>query len=101
MMAARRGEYGVRMALGASRGRVLRGALATALAPVAAGLTAGMVAAAWGSRLLTTLLFGVQPQDPVTFAASGLVLALAAAVAVSVPALRATQVDAARVLRSD
>jgi hypothetical protein len=68
---------------------------------VALGLAVGLVAAAWGSRLLTTLLFGVEPRDPGTFAAAGLVLALAAALAVALPAARATRVDAARVLRSE
>jgi predicted permease len=101
MMSARRAEYGVRMALGASRGRVLWSALAGALGPIAVGLAAGMAGAAWGSRLLGALLFEVGPRDPGTFAASGLVLALAAVLAVTLPALRATRVDAARVLRAE
>ena len=62
-------EFGVRMALGATRGDMLQLVLGSAAGVVASGAAIGLVLAALLSRLLETVLFGVQPLDPATFAA--------------------------------
>ncbi len=68
-------EIGVRMALGATTESVFRLVLGQALRLVAIGVVAGVIAAAWLTRLLTTLLFQTEPLDPLTFALTALVLA--------------------------
>jgi len=94
-------EIGIRMALGAARGAVLRMVVGQAMALAAVGVVAGG-AGAWAlTRLMGALLFGVEPSDPVTFGAVSAVLALVAAVAASVPGLRATRVDPVIALRSE
>jgi putative ABC transport system permease protein len=97
----RRPEFGVRLALGSSRGEVVRSAVGRSLAPVAGGLVVGLVAAGLGASVLTSALFGVPPSDPVTFAGVTLVLAVTALVASVVPAWRASRVDPVTVLGSD
>jgi putative ABC transport system permease protein len=94
-------EVGVRMALGAQREDVLRLVLRTALAPVLAGTALGVVAAAAGSRLLRSLLFGVSTTDPVTFALVAALLLSVALLASYLPARRATRVDPVIALRSE
>lgn len=101
VVVGRRAEYGVRMALGATRRDVLRGALTSGLTPIAIGLALGLAGALAGGRLLTSLLYGIEPGDPATVAAAALTLALVAVAAVAIPAVRFTRVDAARVLRAD
>jgi len=100
-MGARRTEFGIRMALGATRARVLGGAFGRGAIAIAIGLTAGVVASAAAGRLLESLLFGVRPGDPGTQLAAGLVLAAVAIVATFLPAYRATSIDAATVMRAD
>jgi len=76
---------------------VLRQALTLAAVGVAAG-----AAGAWLlTRLMTTLLFGVMPSDPFTFAAVSLLLTLVAAIAACVPGIRATRVDPVVALRAE
>jgi putative ABC transport system permease protein len=92
-VAQRTHELGIRLALGARGkdvlGMVLREGLRIALAGVAAGL-----AGAWGlSRFIASLLYGVQPTDPATFALASLVLVSVALAACYLPARRATKVD--------
>src|SRR5262245_62601097 len=65
-VARRTPEIGVRLALGAEHGRVLRRVLAQGLRPVIAGAAIGLALALWLSRLMTSLLFGVQPTDVMT-----------------------------------
>jgi ABC-type antimicrobial peptide transport system permease subunit len=65
------------------------------------GVFAGLTAAALVGRSMSTLLFGVQPIDPLTFAAAALVLSLTAMVATAVPALRAARVDPLVTLRDE
>jgi ABC-type antimicrobial peptide transport system permease subunit len=92
-------EIGVRMALGAQRGEVVRLAVGQALRATAAGAGAGLLAALVLSRAVRALLFQVQPADPVTLVASiGLLLVVAAAAAF-VPARRAARVDPMEALR--
>jgi putative ABC transport system permease protein len=97
----RRGEIGVRMALGASgsdvRGLILRDGLRPALI----GIAAGIPAAAAACRLLKSFLFSVDPIDPLTFTAVPLVLLTVAALASYLPAARAARVDPTVTLRSE
>jgi ABC-type antimicrobial peptide transport system permease subunit len=97
----RTGEIGVRIAVGASSGDVVRLMLRDSLRPVAAGLGFGVLLALAASRLLTAVLFGISPHDPPSILIAVAVLLGAAALAAAVPARRATRVDAAVVLRSE
>jgi len=95
----RRAELGLRMALGAHRGDVLRLVLRQGLLPVALGIAAGLAGAAALTGVMTTLLYEVSAQDPLTFAAVAVTLLFVAAVACYVPARRAMAVDPALTLR--
>lgn len=97
----RQAEFGVRLALGSSRGSILRSAVGRSLVPVAVGLGLGLVAAALGSDALESALYGVSASDPVTFVGVTVVLALTAVAASVIPAWRATRVDPARVLAAE
>ncbi len=92
-------DMGIRMALGAGRGDVLRLVLVRGILWTGAGLLAGLAGAFALTRLLTSLLFQVKPTDPWTFAAVALLLALVALVAALIPARRATRVDPVVALR--
>jgi ABC-type antimicrobial peptide transport system permease subunit len=94
-------ELGIRMALGASARSVRLLVLRQGLAPVAAGVTAGIAGAALVSRAVESQLFGITPTDPVTFVSTTALLAAVAAIASYVPARRATRVDPVRVLRRE
>lgn len=100
-MRARRPEFGIRLALGATRAEVVRSAFGRGLVPVFVGLAAGLTGAFVAGRLLRSLLYGITAGDPVTLAASAAVLAGVAATAIALPAYRLTGVDAASVLRAD
>ena len=94
-------EIGVRMAVGAARGDVLRLVVGKALLTALAGVAVGIVAA-WGlMRLLTTMLYQVSPYDAGTFSGIALVLAVVASLASYVPARRAMRVDPVVALRSE
>jgi predicted permease len=97
----RRAEIGVRMALGATTGSVAGYILREGMKPVAAGMLVGLPAAAASCGLLQTLLFGIEPLDPVAFAAAPLALLIIAALACYLPVLRAVQIDPATTLRSE
>jgi predicted permease len=92
-------EIGVRLALGASPGRVVALVVADGARLLAAGLGLGLVAAALLSRAIQGLLFSVKGLDPVTFAIAPIVLGLAALAASSLPAWRAAQVSPVTALR--
>jgi predicted permease len=92
-------EIGIRMALGAERGTVLKMVLLQAGRMVVAGLAAGLVAAIALTRLMSSMLFGVSPMDPVTLLGGTVLLALVALLACYWPARRATQVDPTVALR--
>lgn len=93
-------EMGIRAALGANSGDLLRLLMWDSLRPVVVGLTLGAMTALAISRVVaTTLLFGVSPQDPLAFAGAATILLAAATLAVIVPTRRGSSVDAAVVLR--
>jgi putative ABC transport system permease protein len=94
-------EFGVRMALGATRDRVLGLVLRQGLSLVAIGLVIGTAASIVLTRVLSSYLFDTKPTDPITFAAVGLLFLLAGAVACLGPAWRATRVDPMLALRAD
>jgi len=94
-------EIGVRMALGAARGQVLRLVVVQGMKLAAIGVAGGVVASLASSRLLTSQLYGVQPFDPPTLAAMIAALLGAAFLASYVPARRATRVDPLVALRAE
>jgi predicted permease len=94
-------EIGVRIALGASRGRILRLVLGKSLWLIAWGTTLGLLAALASSRVLTNLLFNISAHDPLTFALVALLLVFVALIATLIPARSATKVDPIVALRSD
>jgi putative ABC transport system permease protein len=100
-VAQRTREIGVRMAVGASAGRVVRMVLAAALRNVAIGLAIGAVGALAGAQLIASQLYGVKARDPLTFVAIAALLGLVALAASGIPALRAARVDPMAALRSD
>ena len=97
----RTGEIGLRLAVGAHPGDVLRMVLVQAARIAAAGVTLGLLAAFALTRVMQTLLFDVSPTDPATFAAVAAVLALATLLASYLPARRAARLDPATVLREE
>jgi putative ABC transport system permease protein len=98
-VARRTREIGIRMALGAQTGNVLRLVLKEGMALVGGGVAVGLIVAAAVTRLLASFLYGVSPLDAATFAAIPLVLALAALLATYLPARRAAKVDPMIALR--
>jgi predicted permease len=94
-------EIGIRMALGARPGDVLRMVIRQGLTLALAGLAVGLAGAWWLTRVLASLLYGVTPADPPTFLAVSFLLTIVAALATSIPAWRAANVDPLLSLRHD
>ena len=94
-------EVGVRRALGATTSDVLRLVAGSGVRMIATGAVIGLALSTVSARLLASMLFGVQPLDPVTFGSVTVVLALTAAVSIVGPAWRAVRVDPAVALRGD
>ncbi len=92
-------EIGVRMALGADRSAVLRTMLMKGIVPVIYGIAGGLAVSLLLTRFMTSLLFKVDPYDPLTFIAVSMLLSAIALVASYVPARRATKVDPLNALR--
>jgi putative ABC transport system permease protein len=100
-MSRRVQEIGIRMALGERPTEVLKLVVRQGMQMVLAGVFAGAVASLFLARLMTRLLYGVSPNDPVTFAAVVVVLCGIALAAIYVPARRATRVDPVLALRCE
>jgi putative ABC transport system permease protein len=100
-VASRTRELGVRLAVGAPRGRLFAMVVRDGLRPVALGVAAGLPLAFAGAVLGRSLLFGIAPADPLTYAATVAVLGTVALLACLVPAARATRVDPLVCLRED
>jgi putative ABC transport system permease protein len=94
-------EFGVRMALGSSSAGILRLVLAQGLLLTLAGLLAGLVCAPMATRVMESMLYGVKPADPLTFAFVALLLLVVAAGACALPAWRASRIDPACALRTE
>jgi len=101
VVSQRTAEIGVRMAIGAPAREVSNMVVRQGLVVVGAGVVLGLIAAVTMTRLMTTLLFEVDPLDPLTFAAVPLLLLGAGLVACLLPARRAASVDPAVALRSE
>jgi putative ABC transport system permease protein len=100
-VARRTHEIGVRMALGAQPGDVLRMVLGEGLKLALAGAALGLALTLWLSRALASFLFGVGPRDALTFAAASAILTVAVCVASYLPSRQATRVDPATALRRE
>jgi len=97
----RRQEIGIRMALGAEPGAVLRMVLRRGIVPLTIGIVIGLAGAAGLTRYLSGMLFDLTPLDPATYAAVALLFAVVALMASYLPAHRATQVDPVVALRCE
>lgn len=101
MVALRRREIGIRMALGATRGNVLTGVMKQVLLLTSAGVVIGLAGALMLNRLLESLLFGVQPADTTTMAAAIATVTVGATAACWLPAWRASRLDLNVMLKSE
>ena len=101
MVAERRREIGIRMALGADQGSVLGQVMKQGLTLTTIGIIVGLAGALALNRLIASLLFGVQPTDTLTIVAVVATITLVAAIACALPAWRASRVDPNVVLRDD
>jgi ABC-type antimicrobial peptide transport system permease subunit len=101
MVVKRRNEIGVRMAMGASRGDIVRMVLREAGALFGAGLAIGAILAVAAAHATRSLLFGLRPTDPVTLAIAVAGLAAVAAAASVLPARRAASLDPVAALREE
>ena len=94
-------EIGIRMALGAEAASLARSVIGTALRPMLIGGAVGIVAALALGRVIQSLLFGVAPTDPTSFAASTAFVVLIGVLAALVPARRAVRIHPASALRAE
>jgi len=101
VVARRRNEIGIRMALGADKSRVIQMVLRESGALLGVGVIAGAMLSMAAARAARALLYGLTPGDPLTFAQATLMLAVVAALASYLPALRASRVDPCLALRDE
>jgi putative ABC transport system permease protein len=97
----RQNEIGVRMALGASQGAVMRQVIGQGMIPTAIGIALGLAGAAGATAGLKSFLVGTERTDPLAFAGAALLLAAVATIACYIPARRAVRIDPAITLRSE
>ena len=100
-VAQRRSELGLRIALGAQTRDIAELVLKEGMKPVFAGVVVGLLAALLVARLITSLLFGVAPIDPATYALAATILLIVAAAACWIPARSAVRIDPIATLRCD
>jgi hypothetical protein len=98
-VACRRAEIGIRMALGSTGAGVVRLVVSRMAWLIVAGILIGVGVSAWASRFVATLLYGLDPRDLPTMVGAGAMLVIVGTVAAWVPALRASRLDPATVLR--
>ena len=98
-VARRTGEIGVRMALGAQRSAVVAMIMSESMRLVAAGIVLGLAAALWAGRFVTTVVYGVSTNDPLTIGAAVALIAVVTALAGGLPARRASNVNPIEALR--
>jgi ABC-type antimicrobial peptide transport system permease subunit len=101
LVAQRQREFGIRMALGAEPGAILRLVMRNVTAVLAAGVAVGIGLSLAATRVLQQLLFGLGPRDTVTMISAVAVLSLVALIAGYLPARRATKVDPMVALRDE
>ena len=94
-------EIGIRLALGAMQGRVVRLVAGEMLLVIALGLAAGSAAGYFSGKYVDSLLYGVKPNDPLIFCGAIGILLVAALSAALIPAWRASRIDPIRALRYD
>jgi ABC-type lipoprotein release transport system permease subunit len=95
----RRAEIGIRMALGAEPGGVVRLVLVRVFGLVALGVISGTAVSWWSAQFIASLLYDLQPRDPVTLMSAAVTLTAVGAIAGWLPAFRASRIDPAQVLR--
>jgi putative ABC transport system permease protein len=100
-VAQRQMEIGLRMALGADRGQVLRLMIQRGMGTIAIGLALGVILSLSVTRLMSGLLFGVRAYDPEALVGAALILTIAAFLAILIPARRATTVNPMQALRCE
>jgi ABC-type antimicrobial peptide transport system permease subunit len=100
-VARRRNEIGIRVALGATRGRIVSMIVRETALLVAIGVAVGLGLAIWSARAAQALLYGLTPSDPWTLSNGVAALTAVAVVASIVPALRASRLDPTMALRED
>ena len=100
-VARRSKEIGIRIALGATKQNILKNVLTRGMIPVLTGLALGCVAAAFATRALAKMLFGIKPDDPGTFIAIAIAFLAVALVGCVIPARRAAKVDPMIALRTE
>jgi putative ABC transport system permease protein len=101
LVSSRRREIGVRMAIGARPAQIVRSVIAQAATMTGAGLVVGLAGALALAQFMTSLVFGISPRDPVTFALVPFVLAIVAGLAAFIPARRAASIDPMKALREE
>jgi predicted permease len=94
-------EIGIRIALGATKQEILRNVLKLGMAPVFAGIVAGAIAAIISTKVLSSMLFGIKPNDLPTLSAIAVSLGLVALIGCAIPARRAMGVDPMKALREE